>query len=77
MVSRKVQLGIYKHYKGDLVEVIGKALHSESLEEFVVYKHVSGKRAKEAYYWVRPLAMFLETVKYEGKRLPRFEYIRE
>lgn len=70
-----LKLGKYKHYKGDTVEVIGRALHSETLEEFAVYKHITGKRAGEPHYWVRPLKMFLEEVKVEGKKLPRFEYI--
>jgi len=46
----KVKLGRYQHYKGDVVEVLGKALHSETMEEFVVYKHVTGKRIGEPYY---------------------------
>lgn len=72
-----IKLGKYKHYKGDTMEVIGKALHSETLEEMVVYKHVSGKRADEDHYWVRPLGMFLETVNIEGNLVPRFKYIGE
>lgn len=34
----KIDKGIYRHYKGKLYEVIGFALHSETLEEMVVYK---------------------------------------
>ena len=72
-----IKFGKYRHYKGDMVNVIGKALHSETLEEFVVYKHVTGKRSKESYYWVRPFKMFLEKVELEGKRVPRFILIKE
>ena len=63
MKINQVKLGKYKHYKGDMVEVIGKALHSETMEEFVIYKHVTGKRAKERHYWARPFKMFLGKVK--------------
>jgi hypothetical protein len=77
MGSNEVKLGKYRHYKGDVVEVIGKALHSETLEEFVVYRHITGKHAEEPYYWVRPLKMFTESVELEGKKIPRFEYISE
>ena len=54
------------------MEVIGKALHSENQEEFVVYKHVSGKRTGELHYWVRPIGMFYENVVVDGKEVPRF-----
>lgn len=74
MEGNEVKKGKYKHFKGDLVEVIGKALHSETLEEFVVYKHITGKRAGEPYYWVRPLKIFLEKVEIDGKKVPRFKY---
>ncbi len=72
-----VRLGHYKHYKGDIVEVIGRALHSETLEEFVVYKHVSGTRTGEEHFWVRPLIMFMGEVEVDGKSMPRFEYIQD
>jgi len=51
-----MKLGKYEHYKGKQYEVIGVAVHSETLEEFVVYKALYG----EAKLWVRPLKMFLE-----------------
>jgi cyclomaltodextrinase / maltogenic alpha-amylase / neopullulanase len=70
-----IKPGEYKHFKGDTVEVIGMAKHSETLEEFVVYKHISGKRVEEQYYWVRPLKMFLETVELDEKEIPRFKYL--
>ena len=74
---REIKVGHYRHFKGDIMEVIGIAKHSEKLEEFVVYKHVTGERAGEDYYWIRPVAMFLETVERDGKVMPRFEYIGE
>jgi hypothetical protein len=77
MEPQEIKLGKYKHYKGDMVEVIGVAKHSETLEELVVYRHVSGKRMEEKHFWVRPLKMFSEEVEIEGKKIPRFEYIGE
>ncbi len=77
MENNKIKSGKYRHFKGDVMEVIGTALHSETLEEFVVYKHVTGKRVGEPHYWVRPLKIFLEEVEVEGKRVPRFEYVGE
>lgn len=70
-----VKKGIYRHFKGDLVEVMGEALHSETLEPFVVYKHTTGKHAGEGHYWMRPVKMFLEEVERDGKKVPRFLYV--
>lgn len=33
-----MELGLYKHYKGNMYEVLGVAKHSETLENMVVYK---------------------------------------
>jgi len=72
-----MKLGKYKHFKGMVVEVIGIALHSETMEEMVVYIHpnpVKGKRANTM--WVRPKKMFLENVNKDGKEIPRFKFIK-
>lgn len=61
--------GRYRHYKGGLYTVIGIARHSETGELLVVYRPEYGERA----FWVRPLAMFNETVDIEGRLIPRFE----
>lgn len=68
-----VKKGLYRHYKNKLYEVIDEALHSESMEEMVVYRALYG----EYGLWVRPKKMFLEEVLYEGKHVPRFSYIGE
>ena len=47
--------GIYRHYKGNLYEVIGIALHSETQEEWVVYK---AQYDTDKPLWVRPKKMF-------------------
>ena len=65
--------GKYRHYKGNFYEVIGVARHSETLEEMVVYRALYG----EGGLWVRPLAMFLETVTVDGREIPRFAYTEE
>ncbi|PWK07766.1 uncharacterized protein DUF1653 [Psychrobacter immobilis] len=61
--------GIYRHYKGSLYQVLHTAQHSETQEALVVYRCLYG----EYGVWVRPLAMFSETVEVEGKQVPRFE----
>ena len=48
---------LYRHFKGNLYEIIIIARDSETLEEKVVYKAVDGEDA-----YVRPLTMFLSKV---------------
>ena len=60
--------GRYRHYKGNLYEVIGIARHSETEEEMVVYRKLYGDHS----LWVRPLTMFLEQVEVNGCLVPRF-----
>lgn len=64
-------LGKYKHYKGNEYEVIGIARHSENLEELVVYKQLYG----DFELWVRPKAMFFESIEAGGKSVQRFAKI--
>jgi len=64
--------GIYRHYKDKLYEVIGVARHSETEEELVVYRALYG----EFGLWVRPLAMFTETLLHDGRRVERFAFLR-
>ena len=66
-----IKLGKYRHFKGNEYEVIGIAKHSETLEDYVVYKALYG----EFGLWVRPLKMFEETITRDGKTFKRFEYI--
>jgi len=66
-----VEPGRYRHYKGREYAVIGVARHSETEEELVVYRQEYGDHS----LWVRPKAMFMETVEVEGRIVPRFEYV--
>jgi|TARA_B110000238_G_C16086774_1_gene421976 hypothetical protein len=68
-----VAKGIYKHYKGNLYEVFDVAKHSETEEEYVVYRTLYGDYS----LWVRPLAMFFETVELYGQQIARFEYVED
>lgn len=60
--------GRYRHYKGNDYRVIGLARHSETCEWLVVYEALYGDRGR----WVRPAAMFTETVEVAGRRVARF-----
>lgn len=65
--------GRYRHYKGKDYQVLGVARHSETLEPMAVYRALYG----DGGLWVRPLAMFLETVEVDGRQVPRFAFAGE
>ena len=67
--------GIYRHYKGNLYEVIGLARHSETLEELVVYKALYENEFGKESLWVRPLTMFTEQIQTDGQAVTRFTFI--
>lgn len=72
-MSTTIQLGIYRHYKGNLYEVCGLARHSETEQELVVYRALYGDYG----LWVRPLSMFTEQILAEnGKQQLRFSLIK-
>ena len=70
-----VKLGLYRHFKGTVYEVIGVATHSETQEQLVIYRPVSDRNK----LWARPLEMFTANVdknKYPNvKQEYRFEPI--
>lgn len=67
----QIPLGKYRHFKGNMYELIEIAHHSETQEPMAVYRALYG----EMGLWVRPLPMFLETIERDGKELPRFQYV--
>ncbi len=72
----QIKKGKYKHFKGTIVEVIGTALHSETMQELVIYLHpdpVKGLGANTM--WARPKEMFQETITRDGKEMQRFKFI--
>lgn len=66
-----IKPGRYRHFKGNMYEVIGTASHSETLEPMVVYRALYG----DGGLWVRPAPMWCETVEHEGKSVQRFTFI--
>ena len=74
-MERKIIVGKkYRHFKGDLMEVIAIAKHSETMEDMVVYKHLDTNE-----YWVRPYDMFnslVDKIKYPSTNQKyRFEEV--
>lgn len=66
---------VYRHFKGDCYLVEDIARHSETGEEYVVYRMLYG----DGSLWIRPKSMFLEPVdrtKYpDAKQANRFELL--
>ncbi len=65
--------GRYRHFKGKEYRLLALAKHSETLESMVVYQALYGEKG----LWVRPAAMWSETVEREGYSGPRFTYVGE
>lgn len=70
MMKKEIKPGKYRHYKGNLYQVEGIAMHSENGEKMVVYRPLYGDQS----LWVRPLDMFIEEIEVEGKKQPRFVF---
>ena len=70
-----MQLGKYRHFKGKNYEVLGVAKHSETLEEFVVYRALYENPISKL--WIRPLKMFQEVIMRDGKKVKRFTYLEK
>ena len=61
--------GAYVHYKnGKRYEVIDVVRHSETEEWMVLYRAEYG----DFGLWVRPLAVFMETLEVNGHQIRRF-----
>ena len=66
-----IQPGKYRHYKGNMYEVLCTAFHSETLEEVVVYRALYG----DGDIWVRPAYMWEEKIEVDGKTVLRFSKV--
>ena len=69
----EIKIGKYRHFKGKEYEVIAIAKHSETTEDYVVYKALYD----DGGMWVRPASMWNETVERDGVTYKRFTYIDE
>lgn len=58
---------LYRHFKGNLYEIMGVAKHTENQETLVVYQAVGGGEL-----WVRPESNFWEVVDNDGVLVRRF-----
>ncbi|MCR5090869.1 MAG: DUF1653 domain-containing protein [Oscillospiraceae bacterium] len=70
---RNITPGKYRHFKGKEYEVLFLARHSETEEPMVVYRALYGENG----IWVRPAAMWQETVERNGAVYRRFTRTEE
>jgi len=66
-----VKPGIYRHFKGNMYEVLFEAPHSETCENMVVYRSL----ADPDKIWVRPASMWDEHIERDGYSGPRFKAV--
>ena len=67
----EIKKGKYRHFKGNLYEVIDVVHHSETREPLVLYRALYGEHG----LWVRPLPMFMETIERDGQEVQRFQFV--
>jgi hypothetical protein len=73
LASQRPQPGIYRHYKGQLYEVIETALHVDTYQALVVYRALYG----EGNLWVRARSAFIGDVEIDGVKRPRFQKVED
>ena len=76
MSVSSIETGIYQHYKGNFYFVLGLAHHSETQEPLVVYMALYESEYGKNALWVRPYSMFIESIDYQGQKVPRFKKIK-
>jgi hypothetical protein len=72
----RIKKGKYKHYKGDIYEIVEVGRDSGTLEEVVVYKGLyNSDKFGNNPIWVRPLKEFIGEIEIDGKKIKRFEFV--
>jgi hypothetical protein len=61
--------GKYRHYKGNMYQVVALAIMEATNEPAVVYKAAYGKRLQ----FIRPISDWLMMVEWQGASVPRFK----
>lgn len=75
--TKTIPLGRYKHFKGNIYEVVALAHDCEDPDKIVVvYKsEYETPKYPKGTIWVRPINNFTETVQRDGESFQRFTKI--
>lgn len=66
--------GLYKHFKGDLYIVFGEGVHTETNEQYVVYRSFVDPHGK---FFIRPSEQFFGKAENEDEVYDRFTKLSE
>ncbi|AEV29865.1 Protein of unknown function (DUF1653) [Sphaerochaeta pleomorpha str. Grapes] len=69
---KKIEKGVYRHFKGGLYEVFDTVIDSETLSTMVLYRPEGSQSL-----WVRPYEMFVSMVDRDGVIQKRFSFVRD
>lgn len=72
VARKKIEKGVYRHFKGGLYEVFDTVVDSETLATMVLYRPEGSLSL-----WVRPYDMFVSMVDRDGVAQKRFSFVRE
>ncbi len=67
--------GTYRHYKGNLYQVVDEGKDHETLEDVVIYRALYHSEFGDRTMWVRPKKDFLERVVLDGVSTERYKYL--
>jgi len=71
-----IKPGIWKHSKsGKEYRLIEVGKHTESMENLVLYEALYKNETSQL--WARPVPMWEGEMEIEGKKVPRFVFVRE
>ena len=75
-LQHHVSNSVFEHYKGNTYELVGQAKHSDSLEDFVVYKALYDSEIGKNVMWVRSKEDFYGKILRDGEECQRFKKIK-
>jgi predicted MPP superfamily phosphohydrolase len=70
-----IQLGMYRHYKGGLYQVVAVGKNEGTAQDEVIYRAMHRSEFGERTWWTRAATEFGSTVEHNGETVPRYKYL--